>query len=104
MLSKKLIDKLNRAVELIKNSFPTTAFTGGGVFVKSGIPPFRGKNGLWSKIDPVFSDTGYFYKYPEKSWRLIKDIFYDSFGEAKPNRAHYFLTVLENLMLNLRRR
>lgn len=80
---------------MIKNSSHTTAFTGAGVSVESGIPPFRGKNGLWSKIDPVFLDTQYFYKYPQKSWKLIKDIFYDFFGRAKPNQAHYALAKLE---------
>ncbi len=96
MLSKNIKDKLDQAIELIRNSSHTTAFTGAGVSVESGIPPFRGENGLWSKIDPVFLDTLYFYKYPEKSWRLIKEIFYDSFGKAKPNDAHYALAELEN--------
>lgn len=96
MISQDIKNKLNQAVELIKNSPHTTAFTGAGISVESGIPPFRGKNGLWSKIDPVFLDTSYFYKYPEKSWRLIKDIFYDSFAKVKPNNAHYALAELEN--------
>ena len=43
------LNELNRAVELIKNSSHTTAFTGAGVSVESCIPPFRGENGLWSK-------------------------------------------------------
>ena len=82
MISQDIKNKLNRAIELIKNSSHTTAFTGAGISVESGIPPFRGKNGLWSKIDPVFLDTSYFYKYPKKSWKLITDIFYDSFAKA----------------------
>ncbi len=89
-------NKLNQAAELIKNSSHTTAFTGAGISVESGIPPFRGENGLWSKIDPVFLDTNYFYKYPDQSWQLIKDIFYEFFGKAKPNDAHYALAELED--------
>lgn len=89
-------NKLNQAAELIKNSSHTTAFTGAGISVESGIPPFRGENGLWGKIDPVFLDTSYFEKYPEQSWRLIREIFYDSFGKAKPNAAHYALAELES--------
>jgi len=96
MLSQDIKNNLNRAIELIENSSHTTAFTGAGVSVESGIPPFRGENGLWSKIDPVFLDTRYFYKYPEKSWKLIKNIFYDSFAKAKPNDAHYVLAELAN--------
>jgi len=87
--------KLYKAAELIKKSSHTTAFTGAGVSVESGIPPFRGKNGLWNKIDPVFLDIHYFNKYADKSWHFIKDIFYDSFSAAKPNDAHYALADLE---------
>ena len=96
MLFQEMNNKLNQAAELIRNSSHTTAFTGAGISVESGIPPFRGENGLWSKIDPVFLDTSYFDKYPDKSWQLIKEIFYDSFGKAKPNAAHYALAEFEN--------
>jgi len=95
MESSNTNSKLNQAVEWIKNSSHTTAFTGAGVSVESGIPPFRGENGLWSKFDPVFLDSRYFYNYPEKSWKLIKEIFYDFFGKARPNDAHYALVELE---------
>jgi len=88
-------DTLHQAAELIKNSRHTTAFTGAGISVESGIPPFRGSDGLWSKFDPVFLDIDYFHRYPEKSWRLIKEIFYDFFGKAKPNAAHYALAEME---------
>ncbi|PIS29691.1 MAG: RNA polymerase subunit sigma [Candidatus Marinimicrobia bacterium CG08_land_8_20_14_0_20_45_22] len=86
---------LIQAVKLIRNSTHTTAFTGAGVSVESGIPPFRGENGLWAKIDPVFLDIQHFYKFPDKSWQQIKAIFYDTFGKAKPNYAHYALADLE---------
>ncbi|MBW1810543.1 MAG: NAD-dependent deacylase [Deltaproteobacteria bacterium] len=95
MLVPKTRDRIYRAVELIRSSSHTTAFTGAGVSVESGIPPFRCQNGLWKKIDPVFLDTRYFSEHPEESWKLIKNIFYDSFGKAKPNDAHYALAALE---------
>ena len=88
-------DALHQAAELIKNSRRTTAFTGAGVSVESGIPPFRGRDGLWSRFDPAFLDIDYFHHYPERSWRLIKEIFYDFFGKAKPNAAHYALAKME---------
>jgi len=86
-----LTRKLEEAAELIRHSSRTVAFTGAGISVESGIPPFRGENGLWSKYDPVFLDINYFHQYPEKSWPLIKEIFYDFFGQAKPNAAHFAL-------------
>ena len=60
MVHQNINNKLFQAIELMRNSSHTTAFTGAGVSVESGIPPFRGDNGLWSKIDPVFLDSRYF--------------------------------------------
>jgi NAD-dependent deacetylase len=81
----------------IKESKHSVAFTGAGISVESGIPPFRGENGLWSKYNPIFLDTRYFITNPEKSWALIKEIFYDFFGKAKPNKGHYVLTEIQKL-------
>lgn len=88
-----LIDK---AAELIINSRNTTVFTGAGISVESGIPPFRGKEGLWSQYDPIILDLDYYYKYPKKSWPAIKALFYDFFGSANPNKAHQILAKWEN--------
>ena len=90
-------DKIKLAAQLIQNSKHTTAFTGAGVSVESGIPPFRGENGLWNKYDPVFLDINFFLQNPKKSWVLIKEIFYDYFGKAKPNTAHKTLAEMEKL-------
>lgn len=84
-----------QAADLLKQSNYTTAFTGAGISVESGIPPFRGATGLWSKYDPVVLDIGYFHSNPLESWRVIKEIFYDFFGKAKPNRAHKVLALME---------
>ncbi len=86
------MDKLiKKAIETIKNSKNIVAFSGAGISVASGIPPFRGKNGLWSKYDPDMFDINFFMNNPEKSWPLIKDIFYSLILNAKPNPAHYAL-------------
>jgi len=86
---------IEKAAELIKNAKHITAFTGAGISVESGIPPFRGKDGLWSKFDPIFLEINYFHQNPLKSWELIKEIFYDFFGKAKPNAAHLALAEME---------
>ena len=85
------------ATELIMNANHVTAFTGAGISVESGIPPFRGKDGLWSKYNPIVLDIDYFQNNPKESWLVIKEIFYDFFGEAKPNKAHFALAELEQL-------
>lgn len=92
ILEKRIL----QAAEIIKQSKRTTAFTGAGISVESGIPPFRGKNGLWSKYNPIILDIDYFKTNTKDSWKVIKKIFYDYFGEAKPNAAHYVLAKMEN--------
>ncbi|GAH06292.1 unnamed protein product, partial [marine sediment metagenome] len=44
---------------------------------------------------PIFLDTNYFLAHPKKSWCLIKEIFYDFFGQATPNDGHYALAEME---------
>ncbi|MBC8527741.1 MAG: NAD-dependent deacylase [Candidatus Cloacimonetes bacterium] len=90
---------IEKAAELIKNANHVTAFTGAGISVESGIPPFRGENGLWSNFDPIFLDINYFHQNPLKSWKLIKEIFYDFFGKAEPNTAHFALAEMEEMGL-----
>ncbi|GAB4283626.1 MAG: NAD-dependent protein deacylase Cob2 [Marinilabiliales bacterium] len=86
-----------KAAEIIKNSNHTVVFTGAGISVESGIPPFRGKNGLWSKYNPKYLDLDFFISNPKESWQVIKELFYDFFGEAKPNAAHKAIAELEKL-------
>ncbi len=83
------------AAEMILNSKKTVAFTGAGISVESGIPTFRGPQGLWSKYDPKILDIDFFLSNPKESWEKIKEIFYDYMQNVKPNAAHYFLAELE---------
>ncbi len=84
-----------KAASLILSAKRTVAFTGAGISVESGIPPFRGENGLWNKYDPQTFDINYFYNNTKRSWEVIREIFYDLFGRVKPNTAHYALSEME---------
>jgi NAD-dependent deacetylase len=88
-------DLLKKAAEQIQRSTYTMAFTGAGISVESGIPPFRGKNGLWNKYDPHVLDLDYFFEDPEGCWLTIREIFYDFFAESHPNAAHRILAEME---------
>jgi NAD-dependent deacetylase len=90
-----MTEKIKEAALLLKRSRFTTAFTGAGISVESGIPPFRGNGGLWEKYDPKVLDLQHFLHDPAGSWVVIKEIFYDFFGTAKPNKAHLLLARME---------
>jgi len=89
--------RIEKAIEIIKESRFLTAFCGAGISVESGIPPFRGEGGLWNRYDPDCLDLDTYLYHPERTWKLIKEIFYDFFGQAKPNPAHYALAELEKI-------
>ena len=83
------------AAKKIVESHYCVAFTGAGISVESGIPPFRGRNGLWNKYDPMTFEIDYFLQNTARSWEIIREIFYDLFGHVLPNTAHYALAEME---------
>jgi NAD-dependent deacetylase len=86
---------LEQAARSILQSRRLAAFTGAGISVESGIPPFRGENGLWSKYDPSVLDIQRFYTSPQNTWTFLKEVFYPSLNLARPNLAHQCLNLLE---------
>jgi NAD-dependent deacetylase len=83
------------AARLIKKAGKVVAFTGAGISVESGIPPFRGEKGLWSIYNPDYFHIDYFMSYPDRSWQLIKKLFYEFYGNVKPNAAHLACAFME---------
>jgi NAD-dependent deacetylase len=88
---------IREAVQIIRESRHLVAFTGAGISVESGVPPFRGPGGLWSSYDPKYLELSYFNRNPDKCWRIFKEIFYEHFAAARPNDAHRVLARLEAL-------
>jgi NAD-dependent deacetylase len=92
-------DLLTRAAKLIIDNQPVIALTGAGISVESGVPDFRGKNGLWSIYDPsLYATIDAFLSDPEKVWHMLRDM--DKLiSKAKPNPAHIGLSRLEDMGL-----
>ena len=86
---------IKQAANLIHSAKRVTIFTGAGISVESGIPPFRGEDGLWAKYDPIILDLDFYQKRTNESWPIIKELFFDFFGKAKPNTAHLVLAKWE---------
>jgi len=91
-------DELNLAAQWLMEAERIVAFTGAGISTASGIPDFRGPNGLWAK-NPLAERTStlsYYLNDPEVrkvAWQGREKTFD---GSAKPNDGHYALVSIQN--------
>lgn len=90
---------ISKAAHVILAASHLTAFTGAGISVESGIPPFRGEGGLWDKYDPALFELDYFLSHQSETWALLREVFYRLFDDAQPNKAHQALADLEKMGL-----
>ncbi len=84
-------------MERLKKAYSVGALTGAGVSAASGVPTFRGKNGLWKKFRPEqLANFQAFSKNPGLVWEWYnwrKKLI----GEVQPNFAHYSLVDMEHI-------
>ena len=91
-------DLIKKAAVDLSEAKMATALTGAGISTESGIPPFRGKGGLWEKYDPMeVAHIDSFLQDPEKVWNLLFKDMKQVLDKAKPNDSHKGLAKLEEL-------
>jgi NAD-dependent deacetylase len=89
------MEQYPEVARLIKEKGNIVAFTGAGISVESGIPAFRGAQGLWEKYDPAeYADIRSFMREPAKVWGMLREMTRLIF-DAKPSPAHLTLSALE---------
>jgi NAD-dependent deacetylase len=95
---------IQRAARLLLAAHYVTALTGAGISVESGIPPFRGPGGLWTKYgEPPMNGYQRFLEDPKRAWeeRLSpsgpSQILKETVAAAAPNPGHYAFVALEEL-------
>jgi NAD-dependent deacetylase len=88
--------EVERIAEMILESKKVVALTGAGISTESGIPDFRGPQGLWKQVDPRTSTIQFFRQFPDVFWQFMVDRL-GSIVRAEPNRAHYALVELERM-------
>lgn len=104
-IGETLASEIARAAALVANAHSVVALTGAGLSVESGIPPFRGPGGLWTKYgEPPLDGYQRFLRDPAQAWRdrlSPREPWARALGEtlaaAKPNAGHVALVELEAL-------
>ncbi len=90
------MEKTAALKEMIFGSKHLVVFTGAGISAESGIPTYRGDDGVWHKYDPAkYANVTNFFKEPEYYWSFFREVRYPLIGKAKPNKAHAMLASLE---------
>ncbi|WP_101297302.1 SIR2 family NAD-dependent protein deacylase [Halegenticoccus soli] len=91
-------DELRRVAGALAAADTAVAFTGAGVSTASGVPSFRGEDGIWrTEFDPDDFRVGRFEADPSGFWRDRLRLHEAMFpGEVEPNAAHEALARLED--------
>jgi NAD-dependent deacetylase len=97
---------IDRAARLVLRARQVVGLTGAGLSVESGIPPFRGPGGLWTKHgEPPMNGYQRFLADPAKAWRErlspqgpMREL-WETLRAAQPNAGHYALAQLEEMGL-----
>ena len=93
MTMKNDVQKLR---EKIRKSNRIVVFTGAGISSESGIPTYRGSEGVWSKYDPnIYANINVFLQDSSYYWQYFKNERYPVIKNAKPNINHYSIVELE---------
>jgi NAD-dependent deacetylase len=96
-MSRSLTENIKELSDMLKAASKITVFTGAGISTESGIPDFRGPNGIWKSMTPIdFSDFVASEEVRRESWR--RKFSADAMmSNAEPNTGHLGVLALDQL-------
>ena len=93
-------DSLSAAIATLSAADQILVFTGAGLSTESGIPDFRGPEGLWTKLDPEDFTIQRFVANPDlriRGWRMHADgELWGARSTVEPNRGHAAIVDLKD--------
>lgn len=88
---------LDKIAKILKNCNKIVVLTGAGISAESGVPTFRGKEGLWGKFKPEeLATMDAFMANPDIVWEWY-NWRRDLMGKVEPNPGHFALAELEQM-------
>ena len=92
------MEELGSAIDVLRRARRILAYTGAGCSTESGIPDFRGPEGLWTKVDPDDFTIDRYRASRDvrvRSWKMHQDgTLWGERAGLQPNAAHLALTEL----------
>lgn len=88
---------MDALVEWVANARSVLVFTGAGMSTGSGIPDFRGPQGVWRRRQPVYFQDFVAHEASRVEYWEYKLEGFEGFRAAQPNAAHLALAELERL-------
>ncbi|MXV61191.1 NAD-dependent protein deacetylase [Natronorubrum sp. JWXQ-INN-674] len=89
------MDDLERLADELRSADTAVAFTGAGISAPSGVPTFRGDDGVWERFDEGQFTYGRFRSDPAAFWGDRIDLQRELFDEEyEPNAAHKALATM----------
>lgn len=86
----------DETIDRVKSARSIVFFTGAGISAESGIPVFRGKNGIWNKLKPEeLANFDALLRNPQMvlEWYEHRKYIVE---ESKPNPAHLAISEFQN--------